>query len=113
MGAMLMTDRILLDIAETEAEAVEMERRAGQEARELVLEAKQVARHLFETGLETDERQFSDAMSMIRTNADTLLSKRLCESSLEVEAMGAQACEQFDKAVSVIVEGIVGEYGHH
>lgn len=110
---MLMTDRILLEIAETEAEAAEMERRAGLEAREQVLEAKQVARHLFEAGLETDEQQFSDAMSMIRANADTVLSKRLRESSLEVEAMVSQARERFDEAVSMIVEGIVGEYGHH
>ena len=113
MGAMLMTDRILLDIAETEAEAAEMEHRAGQEARELVLEARQFARHLFEEGLEIDEQHFSDAMSVIRTNADTLLSQRLRESSLEVEAMGAQARERLDKAVSMIVEEIVGEYGHH
>ena len=107
-----MTDRILTDILETEAEAAEIERRAGQGAKESVQEARLQAREMIETGVAEDERRYSEAVSDMETAAGTFLSKQLEASALTVEAVRAQAQERFGKAVSLIVEGIVGEYGH-
>lgn len=107
-----MTDRILTDILETEAKAAEIEHRAILKAKEIVQEARLQARETIETGVAEDESRYSEAIIGLEAAAGTFLMKQLESSALTVEGMRSQAEGNFDKAVSLIVEGIVGEYGH-
>jgi vacuolar-type H+-ATPase subunit H len=112
IGVLEVTDGILAEILETEAEAAEIERRAWQEAKDRVQGARLHARQLIEKGVAEDERLYSEAVSAMEAAGESMLAKRLEESAAAVGAMRKKAQELFFKAVSLIVEELEGEYGH-
>jgi len=112
IGAMHMTDRILNEILDVEARAMEIESKATQKAREIIQEARTNARQLVENGITTDELHVLNALTVSEKSENVVMVERLETSASEATIIIENAQRYINQAVSVILKGVVDEYGH-
>ncbi len=107
-----MTDRILSEIAETEARALELEHQAATQGRDTVQSARTAARQMQETGTAEDEETLLAAVAKTDVIENEKTKDRLSASAIEAEGIRKNASANMDAAVAAIVKGVIDEYGH-
>lgn len=107
-----MVDQILQEISQAEDLAVQRERQAAAEAASLVQQARAEALRLHQEGLLADERRMAAELSDFDAKTAERMAGRLGDSAREAERLRAEASQNMQAAVSLIVEGVRSEYGH-